>query len=521
MIHLFMRLNHRLYPETPIIPSSSGYDSIHLDQPIPHGSTVTLSSLMGIHQRAHYDFPFRMLHLILLRDTYSLSPVRADLIPSPKRVKDSGYLADVEAEIDECNAYADALRDRGIDARVIVEAVDRDETETGVRGPVEVGVERVTHPAMPEDIPEPAQEVLSSRTIEGVQRKQGHRMVGVESAVIALTERIAELERDNIRLRGTASVERNDTGGRENGGNGNRNGNHGMNYGGFMPVARDQTPRMLLRIATPIVWQPPYKRQNTSGQNVARAYTAGNNERRGYVGPLPYCNKCRLHHEGLCTMRCGNYKKVGHQTRECRTAIAPTSEGSIGNQQLRLDRLTPLVEEEQTLISTLSRSSFDIDSKSCRLGSFDVIFGMDWLGEIHALIVCDEIGVRITYEMRVLIIRGDNCDSGSGFPVLGQFEVLGVTLMAVGHNYRQWYLQSTLHDVDTEHPKFLIGCLFLLQVQELYVSLSHADPNIFAKAILTRGGTTLSEVHVLKNTLFIPVSKSQKSVQNLLSLIEK
>ncbi|GKG04963.1 hypothetical protein Tco_0315350, partial [Tanacetum coccineum] len=28
--------------------------------------------------------------------------------------------------------------------------------------------------------------------------------------------------------------------------------------------------------------QPPFKRQNTSGQNVARAYTAGNNERKGY-----------------------------------------------------------------------------------------------------------------------------------------------------------------------------------------------------------------------------------------------
>ncbi|GJU22293.1 hypothetical protein Tco_1155635 [Tanacetum coccineum] len=32
-------------------------------------------------------------------------------------------------------------------------------------------------------------------------------MVGVESAVIALTERIAELERDNRRLKGTISVE--------------------------------------------------------------------------------------------------------------------------------------------------------------------------------------------------------------------------------------------------------------------------------------------------------------------------
>ncbi|GJV75723.1 hypothetical protein Tco_1507307 [Tanacetum coccineum] len=68
----------------------------------------------------------------------ALSPVHADLIPSPKRVTDSGYSADVEAEINECIAYADALRDRGIDARVVVEVVDQDETETGVRGPVEV-----------------------------------------------------------------------------------------------------------------------------------------------------------------------------------------------------------------------------------------------------------------------------------------------------------------------------------------------------------------------------------------------
>nr|GEV52108.1 putative reverse transcriptase domain-containing protein [Tanacetum cinerariifolium] len=38
--------------------------------------------------------------------------------------------------------------------------------------------------------------------------------------------------------------------------------------------------------------QPPFKRQNFGGHNVARAYTAGNNERRVYNGPLPLCNKC-------------------------------------------------------------------------------------------------------------------------------------------------------------------------------------------------------------------------------------
>nr|GFD60356.1 hypothetical protein [Tanacetum cinerariifolium] len=42
---------------------------------------------------------------------------------------------------------------------------------------------------------------------EGIQREQGRRIVGVESAVTALTERVVELERDNQRLRGTASIE--------------------------------------------------------------------------------------------------------------------------------------------------------------------------------------------------------------------------------------------------------------------------------------------------------------------------
>ncbi|GKD95028.1 hypothetical protein Tco_1374865, partial [Tanacetum coccineum] len=36
---------------------------------------------------------------------------------------------------------------------------------------------------------------------------------------------------------------------------------------------------------------PPFKRPNIGVQNVARAYTAGNNERKIYNGPLPFCNK--------------------------------------------------------------------------------------------------------------------------------------------------------------------------------------------------------------------------------------
>ncbi|GKG62857.1 hypothetical protein Tco_0636588, partial [Tanacetum coccineum] len=55
-------------------------------------------------------------------------------------------------------AYVDALTVRGIAARVVVEAVDQEEIETGMRDPVEVRVDRVAHPVIVDDILEPAQE---------------------------------------------------------------------------------------------------------------------------------------------------------------------------------------------------------------------------------------------------------------------------------------------------------------------------------------------------------------------------
>nr|GEU29584.1 hypothetical protein [Tanacetum cinerariifolium] len=82
--------------------------------------------------------------------------------------------------------------------------------------------------------------------------------------------------------------------------------------------------------------QPLFKRPNAGYQNVARAYTAGNNERRPYNGPLPLCNKCKLHHEGPCTVRCWKCNKVRHLTRDCKVTISttPTQKGQIVNQRV-------------------------------------------------------------------------------------------------------------------------------------------------------------------------------------------
>ncbi|GKC23946.1 reverse transcriptase domain-containing protein [Tanacetum coccineum] len=65
-----------------------------------------------------------------------------------------------------------------------------------------------------------------------------------------------------------------------------------------------------------------------------KAYTVGHNvERRGYAGALPYCSKCIMYHEGTCTMKCRNCKRVGHMTRDCKSAVAATTQRApIGNQ---------------------------------------------------------------------------------------------------------------------------------------------------------------------------------------------
>nr|GEY01770.1 hypothetical protein [Tanacetum cinerariifolium] len=79
--------------------------------------------------------------------------------------------------------------------------------------------------------------------------------------------------------------------------------------------------------------QPVFKRQNVRDQNVARAYTTGNNEKKRYVRSLPYSNKCKMHHVGPCTVRCGKCKRVGHMTRDCKVTVTPnTQRAPAGNQ---------------------------------------------------------------------------------------------------------------------------------------------------------------------------------------------
>nr|GEX40226.1 reverse transcriptase domain-containing protein [Tanacetum cinerariifolium] len=66
---------------------------------------------------------------------------------------------------------------------------------------------------------------------------------------------------------------------------------------------------------------------------------------------------------------------------------------------------TNAVIQGSTLI--LLNQPFEIDLMSIKLGSFDVVIGMDWLSKYHARIICDEKLVHILIDGETLIIRGD------------------------------------------------------------------------------------------------------------------
>ncbi|GJW19480.1 putative reverse transcriptase domain-containing protein [Tanacetum coccineum] len=133
-----------------------------------------------------------------------------------------------------------------------------------------------------------------------------------------------------------------------------------------------------------------YRQQQNRRQENFRSYAATPTENNRYTRSLPLCKKCTLHHTGPYTVKCNTCNKVGHLTKNCRNK--GTTTGS---------NLLPVTGATLILLNQL----FKIDLMPIKLGSFDVVIGMDWLSKYHARIICVEKVVHIPIDGETLIIR--------------------------------------------------------------------------------------------------------------------
>ncbi|GJW03183.1 putative reverse transcriptase domain-containing protein [Tanacetum coccineum] len=319
---------------------------------------------------------------------------------------------------------------------VRIEAIDREEIKTGVRGPVEVRVDRVTRLVVADDIPKPAQEGSIEVTYETlgdlVQRELKQDNMRLRDMMDVASQRVARSQRKKLRVQrekrqiwrfrfyDRMRISRREACARRH-----------LGY----PRSAENKSRLENNPRDNYGQQPVFKWQNVRGQNVARAYMDGNNEKKG-----KYCPKLRNQNYGNKTGN-KNGNKTGNQTEGNEaTAKGYTIGGGGTNSDSNIVTCTFLLNNyyasmlfdsgtDRSFVSStfsslldvapstldtscaikltdgrisetnvvlrgctlgLLGNSLDIDLTLVKHGSFDVIIGMDWLPKYHALIVCDE-----------------------------------------------------------------------------------------------------------------------------------
>ncbi|GJS34963.1 putative reverse transcriptase domain-containing protein [Tanacetum coccineum] len=197
-----------------------------------------------------------------------------------------------------------------------------------------------------------------------------------------------------------------------------------------------------------------HHQQQNRRQETVRAYAVTPTENSRYTRSLPLCKKCTLHHAGPYTVKCQTCNKVGHLTRNYKNKgpatgsnLQPVSvtyhacgeKGHYRNQCPKVNNSAYLkayllrdknAHEDPNVVTDttydiemadgnqlgtntviqcctliLLNQPFEIDLMPIKLGSFDVVIGMDWLSKYHAKIICDEKVVHVSIDDKTLIIR--------------------------------------------------------------------------------------------------------------------
>ncbi|GJW95871.1 putative nucleotidyltransferase, ribonuclease H [Tanacetum coccineum] len=149
--------------------------------------------------------------------------------------------------------------------------------------------------------------------------------------------------------------------------------------------------------------------KNETGAEVQEPAT-GRNQLPGSIGFAMLCGLRRTLHKS-------HLVRVLFDSRADRSFISLSLASMLNIPSIIVDTFYNIEMADENLVSTntiikgctltLLNQPFEIDLMPIKLGSFDVVIGMDWLSKYHAKILCDEKVVHIPIDGETLIIQGD------------------------------------------------------------------------------------------------------------------
>ncbi|GJX34091.1 hypothetical protein Tco_0245648 [Tanacetum coccineum] len=188
--------------------------SVHVASPVLRALSLVRANLLLPHKRIR-DFNTVTDFEVSSEEGYVLNipreiGLRVDVKDSYEPYTYPNVDFDIQADINAYIEFADDIAARWTDVRVKDETAAKEEVDSSIRGTTEIGVDRVTHPVVTNDIDEPIREDFPDLfSADGsLERDHGHRIVATSQQSAAMLERIGTLERDNMRLRGMLDVER-------------------------------------------------------------------------------------------------------------------------------------------------------------------------------------------------------------------------------------------------------------------------------------------------------------------------
>ncbi|GJU40982.1 putative reverse transcriptase domain-containing protein [Tanacetum coccineum] len=146
--------------------------------------------------------------------------------------------------------------------------------------------------------------------------------------------------------------------------------------------------------------------QQNKGHKVPRAHTTRPISKKAYAGSLPLCNQCKFHHNGPCTIKCGNCKKSECPIVKFQKRVDMIHRGVRASKpktmQDAIEFVTKLIDKK---ISTPAERQAENKRKNqghCRNDCPELknqnhenqTGGMDWLSMYHAIIAYAEKIIR-------------------------------------------------------------------------------------------------------------------------------